>query len=468
MRQVLREEGLPEDLVYLPIIESGFSSSAHSVASAVGYWQFIRATGKRYDLRIDPYVDERMDPVDSTRAAARYLKALYNLFGDWYLALASYNTGENRVKRLVMKFGTRDYWQLSKHRQLPRETREYVPKYLAAVIIAKHPEKHGFAKVDYMEAISYDSIPVFKPISLEKLSNNIGKPFEEIKKLNPKFRTDFVPVQNGETVYVRVPKGLAQQAVAALDASFSEAPKYVPNDIYYYRVRRGDTLSVIAQRNRTTVATIRRLNNMGHRSFLRVGQRLKVPDRLNYGRMVAVTEVKEMSGEKAELTTAKSAEAPSFHTVRRGENLSLIAEKYGLSVSQLMKLNKLNNRSVLSIGQKIKIKEVVEEKNGINGAESAKYHKIKSGENLVAIASKYGLRIEQLKNWNQIQNNNLIKVGQNLKLYSPKAKVHIVKRGENLSTIADAYRVSIAEIKKENELRNSSMLAVGKKLVIPQ
>lgn len=464
MRQVLREEGLPEDLVYLPIVESGFSSSAHSIASAVGYWQFIRATGKRYDLRIDPYIDERMDPVDSTRAAARYLKALYNLFGDWYLALASYNTGENRVKRLVMKYGTRDYWQLSKYRQLPRETREYVPKYLAAVIIAKNPIKHGFDSVEYMEAFSYDNIPVFKPISLEKLAVHLGQDYKELKRLNPKFRTDYVPVNVGGTVYVRVPKGMAQQAVASLEASHSSAPKYVPNDYFFYRVRGGDTLSGIAMKHRTTVSTLRNLNNLGRRSFIRVGQRLKVPDRGNNYRVVAAS----VSGSSSKGPAAKATSR--YHTVARGENLSLIARKYGLSVSQIMKLNKLSNRSILRVGQKIKIKSGSSKKQQTDGdTGSAKFHYIRKGENLSLIAQKYGVSLDQLKDWNSLRNHNIIRVGQKLQVASgPSVTVHVVRTGENLSTIADKYSVSVAEIARENSLKNQSLLFVGKRLVIPQ
>ncbi|MCB0390578.1 MAG: LysM peptidoglycan-binding domain-containing protein [Bdellovibrionales bacterium] len=463
MREVLREEGLPEDLVYLPIVESGFSASAHSFASAVGYWQFIRSTGKRYGLRIDGYIDERRDPVESTKAAARYLKALYNLFGDWYLALASYNTGENRVKRLVMKYETRDYWQLAKRRRLPRETRDYVPKYLAALIIAKNPIKYGFQNVDYMEAFSFDSIPVFKSISLEKLAQHIGFDYKEIMRLNPMFRSDYVPVPLGQSIYIRVPKGYAQTAVAALEQSVSDAPKYVPNDIFYYRVRRGDTLSGIALRHRTSVSTLKRMNNLGRRSFIRVGQRLKVPDRGNYAlrkhqRRVAFQQAQNDNG----------SSDYSYHVVRQGENLSLIAKKYGVSVSKLKRLNNLGRRSLLRIGQKIKIKEE-EKKKEVSEESSAQLHRVNNGENLSLIANKYGVSLSDLMKWNQLNRRSILRVGQKLRvLSSNKPLVHVVGRGENLSLIAQKYQVSISEIAQENSLKNKSHIAVGRRLVIPK
>ncbi len=463
MREVLHEEGLPEDLVFLPIVESGFSSSAHSFASAVGYWQFIRATGKRYNLRIDPYIDERSDPVESTRAAAKYLKALYNLFGDWYLSLAAYNTGENRVKRLVMKYGTRDYWQLAKRRRLPRETRSYVPKYLAAVIIAKNPTKYGFTDVDYMPKLSYDSIPVFKPISLEKLARNLGQNYKEFKRLNPKFRSDYVPVKAGEAMYVRVPKGYAKRAVASLDASFAKAPSHIPNDIFYYRIRRGDTLSGIAQKYRTRISTLRRLNRLGRRSFIRIGQRLKVPDRGN-------NVLRRHQRRVARQTAGKGSSNYSYHTVRRGENLSLISKKYGVSVTRLLRLNRLSKRSLLRVGQKLKLKSAPAKKKAkATGTGTAMYHKVKSGENLSLIARKYGVILSQLKSWNQMGRRSLLKVGQKIRVKAGLSSlVHVVRRGENLSTIAEKYQVSIASIASKNSLRNKSRIAIGKKLVIPK
>src|SRR6266540_1401434 len=168
MKQVLKKEGLPEDLVYVAMIESGFSPNAYSVASAVGPWQFMSGTGKNYSLRIDPWIDERRDPLKSTAAAAMYLKELYNLFNkDWYLAAAGYNAGENKILRAIDRYNSRDFWELSKGSYLKRETKDYVPKLLAAAIIAKDPARYGFADVAYLAPIELDRVNIPTQTDLE-------------------------------------------------------------------------------------------------------------------------------------------------------------------------------------------------------------------------------------------------------------------------------------------------------------
>ncbi|RME16074.1 MAG: hypothetical protein D6797_05255, partial [Bdellovibrio sp.] len=174
MKAELRKRGMPEELIYVPLIESGFNHRAYSYASAVGYWQFIRGTAKRYGLRINTFIDERRDPILSTNAAAEYFSELYNLFGDWYLALAAYNAGENRIKRAVMKYKTRNFWRLAKGRRLPRETRNYVPKFIAAALIHQNPAKYGFHDLDYQKPLSFDEIRVARSISLYTLAKNLN------------------------------------------------------------------------------------------------------------------------------------------------------------------------------------------------------------------------------------------------------------------------------------------------------
>ncbi|MGZ3723507.1 MAG: lytic transglycosylase domain-containing protein, partial [Bdellovibrionales bacterium] len=217
MKNVLRENGLPEDLVYISLIESGFSPQAHSHSNAVGYWQFIRGTGRRFGLKVDPFIDDRRDPVLSTRAAAEYFKALYGLFGSWHLALSAYNVGENRVKRAVTKFYTRDFWTLiSKRRSFPAETKQYVPKFIAATLIAKDPAKYGFKDIQYEDPLSYDTVALQSSISISKLASNLSVDPEELKLLNPKFRSDYVPIATGSETVVRIPVGKGADALAAL------------------------------------------------------------------------------------------------------------------------------------------------------------------------------------------------------------------------------------------------------------
>ena len=366
MKATFRERGMPEDLAYIAMIESGFSATAHSHASAVGYWQFIRETGKRYNLRIDHYVDERRDPILSTQSAATYLDSLYSIFGDWHLALCGYNAGERRILNAVMKHRTRDFWKLSSIRRgLPKETANYIPKYIAAVMIAKNPAEYGFTDIDFQPAFSFESVVIERPISLELLAKELGVSFEDLKRMNPRYKSDFVPVYSDRINAVRVPVGMSQVALAALPKVASDAPKYYVAEYEYYRVRRGDTLSHIARRHRTSIARIKDLNNLSRKSVIRVGQKIKVP---SYAGKVVSREVSGESKKKSQVAkqttkktvatgrrNTKSLNSKKVHVVRRGENLSTIAKKYRTSVSNIIQANNIGNQSKIFVGAKLVI-----------------------------------------------------------------------------------------------------------------
>lgn len=203
MSSILAKEGVPPELVYLPLIESGFKISARSPAGAVGPWQFIPDTGRRYGLRIDRYVDERRDPIKSTQAAARYLRDLYGMFGDWHLALAGYNTGENRISGILERGGAEDFWQMSERGYLCRETSDYVPKFLAALQIAERPEDFEFDR-PAETPMSYDVVNVDCSVSLSTVANLIDSSPEEIKELNPALHQGVTPPEGYQ---IRLPKG---------------------------------------------------------------------------------------------------------------------------------------------------------------------------------------------------------------------------------------------------------------------
>lgn len=463
MKNTLREYQLPEDLVYIALIESGFSPMAHSHANAVGYWQFIRGTGKRYGLAIDPFIDERRDPVLSTRAAAEYFKALYNLFGNWHLAMASYNVGENRVKRAVMKYYSRDFWELVKHRRaFPKETKHYVPKFIAAALIAKDPEKYGFTNIAYQQPLSFDTVQLVNPVSMTKLAQSMNVDVEQLKLLNPKFRGDYVPQYRGAETMIRVPLGMSQLAVASIPAALTAQPKVASADYYFYRVRSGDSLSVIARRHRTSIATLKRLNNLGNRTLLRVGQRLRVPDRggayVSYEmpseRSSTVTTAAE-AADPADGTRQINSDTARTHVVRRGENLTTIAKKYGLTVDGLRRLNNLNRRAVLRAGQTLKLREGEPESS--SASQSGNVPKSKRAKGKV---------VERLVVKNTAKKAKTAKPSKKA-IKRVTVQKHRVKRGETLAQIAERYRVSVGSIAKRNSIKNKSRLLAGAELVIP-
>lgn len=443
MKNTLRENGLPEDLVYVSLIESGFSPQAHSRSNAVGYWQFIRATGRRYGLHVDGFIDERRDPVLATRAAAEYFKELYSLFGSWHLALAAYNAGENRVKRAVMKNYTRDFWVLMKKRRaLAPETKQYVPKFIAATMIAKAPEKYGFTNLEFDDPLSYDTVALTHPISITKLAQNLNVDADELKLLNPKFRGDFVPLSRNDETIVRIPVGKGNDAPAAVSLSASKEPKIVQGDIYYYRVHRGDNLSLIAKRHHITVSRLRRLNNLSNRVLLRVGMHLRVPDAggegYHYVSDADDAGKKQRGGASVEAAVATDDSSGSgmqndYHVVRRGENLSTISKRYNVSIEELLKINNITKKTVIRAGQKIRVRVESSERSAVTKgktirvakrgavklttqhmAASSLHHRIRRGETLTSIAARYKIPLHKLAKANNLKPGNKVLVGQNL------------------------------------------------------
>lgn len=443
MKKVLRDNGLPEDIFYIALIESGFSSQATSHAAAVGYWQFIRGTGKRYGLEISRFVDERRDPVLATQAAAEYFKGLYSVFGSWYLSMASYNVGENRVKKEVVKNTTRDFWELAKKSRLPKETINYVPKFIAAKLIAKDPEKYGFDGIDYLPPVEFDSIRVTQATNLRLMAEKLNYNYEDFKAINPKFKGEVAPLKPDSTLDLRIPPGMKEAALIAAKESAVDKVEYVADrgDTDFYKVRRGDSLHTIAKKYRTTVAYLRDLNDMTKKSRLKVGSRLMVPDR---------TPAKEKNKKTAKATSQEAAvaatQAPAsintpqqeltltegatrFYIVQNGDSLFSIAQRYNTTVAELKKINNIRRGRMLKVGLKLKLPT-----DAANLDDKGDNHK--STQNST----------KRLKKW----------------------KVHVVKRGDTLVNIADRYNVSMKMIKNKNNLKSSGKVLLGQRLLIPQ
>jgi membrane-bound lytic murein transglycosylase D len=366
MRRIFKEHGLPEDLVFVALIESGFNPYAYSHARAVGAWQFIKGTGRLYGLRVDNWIDERRDPIKSTEAAARYLKDLYERFGSWPLAMAGYNAGEGKIGRALIKAKTDDFWDLVSTRHIRRETKGYVPKFMAATIIAKNPERYGFT-LDYNEPLRYDTVIVAGSADLRVVAQTAGVPYEEIKALNPELRTELTP-PTMEKYSLKLPFGTQQ--------TFTEAYSQIPDERKIigtrYSIRRNDTLATISRRFGTSVSLLREINHLPQKSPLREGEMLFIPKLQSVpaepkSRVVAsVTHsspktasaskkppVLMASIEKRELGGSADDTKKILYRVKDGDTLWDISKSFNVSIQDLKRYNGMGKRSRIRPGDQL-------------------------------------------------------------------------------------------------------------------
>jgi len=420
----LEARGVPSDLIYLAFVESGYKLSAYSRAKAAGVWQFIPATGKRYGLPSDFWVDMRRNPERATDAAIEYLSALYNEFGDWYLAMAAYNCGEGRIRRLVKEKQAEDstkkvsYWDL----KLPRETMHYVPRILAATIIGHYPHHYGFT-VENMKSVPFDTVTIKDCIPLDKVSGAVGANVNTIRDLNPELIRWCTP-PNLKSYTLRVPQGTREKFLKAYD----KMDKTQLVRWQQYKVQKGDNLGYISRVFGLKVADIQAANNLSN-TRLRVGQILIIP--MPSGAKASAAS----SASKSEAAASKpkhEAATPSVRTyvVRRGDNLSSIARRFGVSSQNLMDWNHMNNNKVM-IGQKLKLQDPSKASTTLAAAPTASSsaspvptpaigansYEIKSGDNLWEIARLHNVTVQQLLDWNpgldkKIYPGMKIKVGE--------------------------------------------------------
>lgn len=341
IRETFAREGIPQDLAYVALVESAFKTSAYSRAKARGVWQFMPATGRHYGLQQDWWVDERSDPKKATEAAAKYLKSLYELFGDWNLALAGYNAGEGRVSRSMKKYKANDFWSLAKTRGLARETRNYVPLIHAAIVVAKAPEKYGFT-VTPDAPLAYDRVAVQGAVDLRTIAECAGADIEDVRQLNPELRRLATPANR--TFDVRIPPGVGEAAKTCLDS--------LPADkrlrFRTHTVARGQTLSVIGRRYGLTARDLAAANGFSVSRRLLIGQELIVPYE------------PRTTTRTAKARPAPASRAPSIQTredavrlsykIKRGDTLSGIASQYGTTVGAIKSWNGLRSTR-LAVGQ---------------------------------------------------------------------------------------------------------------------
>ncbi len=272
MKEILRGKNLPEELVFLPIVESGFNINAYSRARAVGPWQFIASTGKRYGLVIDWWRDERKDPVKSTVAAAEYLRDLYKMFGSWNLALAAYNAGEGKISKALRKSDSVDYWSLLNTKQIRNETKEYVPRYIAATMIANTPEEYGFDNLDYREPLEYDEVTVNSPVDIDVIAKCAECSTKEIREANPELRRWSTP-PNVAAYTIRIPAGSKDIFLDNLTA----IPKEERFTVQRYTLKKGDTIKKISRKTGIPGPTIIAMNSLNGLKHLAAGNTITLP-----------------------------------------------------------------------------------------------------------------------------------------------------------------------------------------------
>jgi len=535
----LAKQNVPLEIKYLAVIESALNPKAVSRVGATGLWQFMYQTGKQYNLDIDSYVDERSDPLKSSEAAAQYMTNMYKIFGDWDLVLASYNSGPGNVAKAIRRSGgQQNYWNIRKN--LPKETQGYVPAFLATMYIYEYHKEHGIipnrAIVKHFET---DTVMIKKQLTFKQISNLLEVPVAQLQVLNPQFKLDIVPAYFDKKQYLRLPTNkialftsnedkiyayvqheldkkekpyFREEAIAASETSKGDS--YVVSKTKYHKVKRGDNLSEIAQQYGVSMAEVRKWNKLRN-NHVQLGRNLKI---ISTERIVSNTKTdKSEPIEKPDVAVAfskpviaakiyKEEKVVSFkevaktYKVKKGDNLGGIAIKYGVSVADIKSWNKRKSNSV-SVGEKLKItsvekvvmvvkKEIKSDTAGalaatnkINSNElttdkTADFYIVQQGDNLSSIANKYNVTIDQLKQWNKLEDNN-IQLESKLKIADIiiaskeeastktdfKNKEYTILKGDNLGSIARKNGVAVSDLKDWNDLVDDNV-QIGTKIIV--
>lgn len=539
--EALAKQNVPLEIKYLAVVESALNPKAVSRMGATGLWQFMYQTGKQYNLTIDSYVDERSDPLKSSEAAAQYMTNMYAIFGDWDLVLASYNSGPGNVAKAIRRSGgQQNYWNIRKN--LPKETQGYVPAFLATMYIYEYHKEHGI--VPNRAAIKHfttDTIRIKKQMSFQQISDLLDVPVAQLQLLNPSYKLNVVPFYHNQAHFLRLPMdkiavfasnedkiyAYTQREVDLRERPFQVTKAIVVTDTLnytqqritlpktkYYTVRRGDNLGEIANKYDVTIADIKKWNKLKSNTVAR-GKNLKIitsesvvqtvrkatksdnatSEMKADNKQIAVSETKtakDDKGNKNIKTDTISSNTAAFYIVQKGDNLSSIAKKNNVSVEEIKEWNHLSGTSIqLGTSLQVAKNEAVanEQLASAPKMENVEYI-VKKGDNLGAIAKKFGSSLDDLKQWNNLQDNTIalgsslivaksevttenkavaetFKKKDNLASASKKKDVnYYVKKGDSLYSIAKKYPgVSISDIKKWNDI-SAEDLKPGMKLKI--
>jgi len=458
---------MPLELKYLAVIESALNPTANSKAGAKGLWQFMYGTGRVYGLKVSSYVDDRYDPYKATIAACQHLQDLYDIYGNWSLALAAYNSGAGNVNKAIRRSGgLKNFWAI--HNYLPRETRSYVPAFIAASYVLNYSKEHKINPVNpgilYYEV---DTVTVRSPLTFAQIAEMLNIPMEEVEFLNPSFKQGVIPASSDNTYKLRLRKKYIGDFINNEYALYSYRTKKglerdslldMVNNSYretqLYTVKSGETMGSVAKKFNMTVGDLKSLNSL-RKNYIKPKQKLLVfskPNKeKNSGKSISSTNIpasniKDTANKPSASVPDVSQNAPtskpvvkntgkpenrySFHVVKRGESLGILAQKYHCTIDQLQKWNNLTNNNIV-IGQKLKVITVegepmtmVKPESGTGktnkpanaGNQKFTYYTIQSGDNLWDIADKFDITVSQLKNFNNIKNASRLKPGQKLKI----------------------------------------------------
>ncbi|MBI5267878.1 MAG: LysM peptidoglycan-binding domain-containing protein [candidate division Zixibacteria bacterium] len=482
--QTIDKYGLPRDLIYLSLVESGFNTNAYSWARAMGLWQFIASTGRLYGLQRNWWVDERKDPIKATDAACRMLRDLYQQFGDWELAMAAYNGGPGRIQRTTARQGTRDFWKL----QLKRQTMDYVPLIYAAAIIAKDPAKYGFGDVIYEPAVQWDTLTVTKSLDLRAVAEVVGCSLEDIKSLNPELLRNSTPPRV-KNYLLKVPKGKSEVLMASLESMSS--PK--ESNLVHHSIRRGETVGTIASKYGVSQYAILEANNMSRGTQIIAGKELIVPVPLD--RYLDAPPV-----DRRQYATN------NVYEIRSGDNLWDIARSFGTTVDAIRRINYLERGSRIYVGQKLRIPtESSSRRRGrpdqpsigapkppiasidrpsgrvkgspsassdatrVTGQKSPEKYTVRAGDTIWDIARIYNTTSVSIRQLNKLGRSGRIYPGQELLIQRGDTTgfvVHLVQDGETMGNIAQRYRTTVARILVSNGLSDPNSIKVGDNLKI--